>query len=422
MVVPVGGEHHRPASQRLAAFGGKLRTRLAAGAVLLAVAAAAATVAALGDDASSGATSQRPLTIGALFSLTGGGNVYGTQQVKAAELAVSQINQQGGVNGVPLKLIVRDDHSDPAVGKAAMRKLIQGSGVVAVLGPSLSLVAVAADPVADSLKTPVLAVSNTADGIVGKCAYPCTYVWRDSLGESLAVPANITAYVQEVHPSRVAIVFVGGDVLGIDEAKIAAASFKQNRVKISGQIAVPSTGSVVAGVKRALKTKPDVIFIGATFGQVAADVMKEARAEGFTGAFLGGNTMNSSSTTQLAGTAGTGARSASAWYAGNDFPANTDFKTAYNQVYGEAPDQFAAQSYIGVQILASAFGKNKNIAAKPVATQRQVLQGLLPRVALTTPLGPFRFTADHDVNQIIWILAMDGRGGHSLTGFCNPLC
>jgi len=418
----VGGDWHRPASLRDTTFGGKLRTRLAAGAVLLAAVAVTATVPAVGDDASSGATPQRPLAIGALFSLTGGGNVYGTQQVKAAELAVSQINQQGGVDGVPLRLVVRDDHSDPAAGKAAMRKLIQGSGVVAVLGPSLSLVAVSADPVADSLKTPVLAVSNTAEGIVGKCAYPCTYVWRDSLGESLAVPANISAYVQEAHPSRVAIVFVGGDVLGIDEAKIATASFKQNRVKISGQISVPSSGSVVAGVKRALKTKPDVVFIGATFGQVAADVMKEARAQGFSGAFLGGNTMNSSSTTHLAGRAGAGARSASAWYAGNDFPANADFMTAYNQVYGEAPDQFAAQSYIGVQILAAALGKKHGIAAKPVATQRQLLQGLLPSVALTTPLGPFRFTADHDVSQIIWILAMDGKGGHSLTGFCNPLC
>ncbi len=266
MVEPVGGGRHRPASQRFAAFGGRLRARLAAGAVLLAAVAVAVTIAVVGDNASAGATPQRPLTIGALFSLTGGGNVYGTQQVKAAELAVSQINRLGGVNGVPLKLIVRDDHSDPVVGKAAMRKLIQGSGVIAVLGPSLSLVAVAADPVADSLKTTVLAVSNTADGIVGKCAYPCTYVWRDSLGESLAVPANITAYVQEAHPSRVAIVFVGGDVLGIDEAKIATASFKQNRVKISGQISVPSSGSVVAGVQRALKTKPEVIFIGATFG------------------------------------------------------------------------------------------------------------------------------------------------------------
>ncbi len=418
----MGGDWHRPASLRHATFGGKLRARLAAGAVLLAAVAVAATVAAAGDDASSGATPQRPLTIGALFSLTGGGNVYGVQQVKAAELAVSQINQLGGVDGVPLRLVVRDDHSDPAAGKAAMRKLIQGSGVVAVLGPSLSLVAVSADPVADSLKTPVLAVSNTAEGIVGKCAYPCTFVWRDSLGESLAVPANISAYVQEAHPSRAAIVFVGGDVLGIDEAKIATASFKQNRVKVSGQISVPSSGSVGAGVRRALKTKPDVIFIGATFGQVAADVMKEARARGFSGAFLGGNTMNSSSTTHLAGTAGTGARSASAWYAGNDFPANADFMTAYNQVYGEAPDQFAAQSYIGVQILAAALGKKHGIAAKPVATQRQLLQALLPSVALTTPLGPFRFTADHDVSQIIWILAMDGKGGHSLTGFCNPLC
>ena len=44
------------------------------------------------------------------------------------------------------------------------------------------------------------------------------------------------------------------------------------------------------------------------------------------------------------------------------------------------------------------------------------------RVALTTPLGPFRFTAGHDVDQIVWIQEMDGKGASHLVGFCNPRC
>jgi hypothetical protein len=39
-----------------------------------------------------------------------------------------------------------------------------------------------------------------------------------------------------------------------------------------------------------------------------------------------------------------------------------------------------------------------------------------------TPLGPFRFTQDHDVSQIVWVLSMTAAGGHTLVGFCDPDC
>jgi branched-chain amino acid transport system substrate-binding protein len=397
-----------------------MRFRRAASVLIVLVVAG---LAGLGGSQTQAATpATAPLTIGAVLSLTGGGNVYGPQQAKAAQLAVAQLNAAGGIGGVPVRLVILDDKSDPATGKAAMRQLIQKDNAIAILGPTLSLVAVAADPIADSLKTPVVAISNTANGIVGKCAYPCTWIWRDSLGESIAVPANIEEYTVEAHPSTAAILYSSGDVLGSDEAGIAAASFAQNDVKVVTKAAVPPTGSVAAAVREALAKKPGVVFIGASFGQIAANVMSAARSQGYTGTFLGGNTFNSNVTAGLAKKAGTGARSASAWYSGNDFPANTSFETAYKQRYGEAADQFAAQSFIGVQILADALARGAAQSSKPIATRRAMVQAALSQVALTTPLGPFRFTADHDVSQIVWILAITASGHHRLVGFCNPEC
>jgi branched-chain amino acid transport system substrate-binding protein len=386
---------------------------LAVGLVLLVPAALAGTV----------ASAPTAIPIGALLSLTGGGNVYGPQQAKAAELAVAQLNAQGGVDGVPLKLVIRDDRSNPAYGRKMMQRLIQKDGVIAVLGPTLSIVAVASDSLANQLQTTVLAVSNTANGIVGKCAYACTWVWRDSLGESIAVPANVSEYVLEAHPSSAALIFVDHDVLGQDEAELASATFAQNSVKIATRGLVNTEGTNVASVvAKAVAKKPGVIFVGASFGGIAAEVMKDARKDGYTGTFLGGNTFNSGVTAGLAGSAGVDARSASAWYAGNDFPANTSFESSYRQRYGSAPDQFAAQAYVGVNILADALGHGAATSTKPLAARRAMVQASMDNVALTTPLGPFRFTADHDVSQIVWILAITKTGGHRLVGFCNPTC
>lgn len=391
---------------------------------LVLAAAVAAVAAGLSKSASEPESVPRTsVAIGAVLSLTGGGDVYGPQQRRAVRLAVSQVNAAGGINGAKLRLVVLDDRSEPAQGAADMRRLIQKDGVVAIIGPTLSDVAVTADPVADRLQTPVLAVSNTKRGIVGTCPYPCSWIWRDSLGEAVAVPANITDYALHLHPSTAVVLHTAADVLGSDEAAIARSSFAANRVRVLADITLPRNGSVSAGVRRAVAAKPDAIFVASTFGAVAAEAIREARAAGFKGALLGSNTMNSAATTRAAGAAGKGTRSGAAWYPGNDFPANADFVAAYRQAYREAPDQFAAQAFVGVQILVRAMSSAKlGVSTEAIAAQRAALQEALGDVALTTALGPFRFTPDHDVSQIVWVLAMNGRGGHDLVGFCSPGC
>lgn len=361
-----------------------------------------------------------PITIGALFSQTGSGNVYGPQQLKAAQLAVGQINAAGGISGTKIRLVAIDDQSEAAPATAAMRTLIGKDGAIAVLGPTLSQIAYTVDPVADRLQTPVVGVSNTGDGIVGDCKYPCTWIWRDSLGASVAIPDNISEYVLEHHPFSAAITYKKGDVLGVQEAAIARQTFIANGVNVVAYIVTPANTSGDAGMVEAIAAKPDVLFVAGA-GAHPAESIREARAHGFTGGILGGNTLNSGVTTALAGKAGLGAQSAAAWYPGNDFPANASFITSYRQAFRAAPDQFAAQAYVGVQIIAAALAEAKlGTSTATIAERRAKLQHALANVALTTALGPFRFTTTHDVAQIVWVLAMDGRGAHSLVGFCTP--
>jgi branched-chain amino acid transport system substrate-binding protein len=307
-----------------------------------------------------------------------------------------------------------------------MRRLIVRDGAVAVLGPSLSIVALQADPVANTLRTPVVAVSNTANGIVGKCAYPCAWIWRDSLGEAVAVPANVDAYVRAANPSTAAVLATDNDVLGADEAQIATSSFVSDGVRVVANVRIPplyvDSDTIDPFVAKAIKGKPKVLFLGSSSGSIVAQMIRSARADGYTGAILGGNTMNSLTTTHAAGVPGAGARSGAAWYAANDFPANVAFMTAYARAYGKDADQFAAQAYTGVEILAAALAASPPAPGEPAASVRAGIQAELKNVALTTPLGPFRFTANHDVEQIVWILAMNGRGGHDLADFCNPGC
>ena len=122
---------------------------------------------------------------------------YGRSQVQGVNLALDQINAAGGINGAHLNLSISDDASDPSTAAANMTTLAN-RGALAVLGPTFTNSAYVADPVANTLGVPVLAVSNTGPGIVGNCSYPCTWIFRDSLGEATGIPVNVDTVPRKV--------------------------------------------------------------------------------------------------------------------------------------------------------------------------------------------------------------------------------
>ncbi|MBN8870570.1 MAG: ABC transporter substrate-binding protein [Solirubrobacterales bacterium] len=352
------------------------------------------------------------ISIGSLFSTTGDGVPFGPQQVKGAQLAVDEINDDDdGINGAELTLTQRDDASDPATSAKEMKSLIGEQQVMAVLGPTFSNSAAEADPVANQEQTPVLAVSNTGPGIVGDCDYPCDFIFRDSLGEATAIPANVKNLVAGNKPTRALVLYAPDDDFGKTSAQTAAKAFQEAGVRtVSGE-----TGRL----KNLLGTKPGVVMITASSGETGSEVVQKLRGEGYRGPIGGGNAFNSPLVAKSLGKVGKGVQSASAWYAGNASEENQEFIASYQSKYGEAPDQFAAQAYTGVKLLAEA-AEDADLGFDDLAADRKALKASLEKVSEETPLGQFSFTPDHDVNQPIWIVAMDGKGGYTLVEKVNP--
>jgi len=76
--------------------------------------------------------------VGAVFSVTGKYSPLGEPEKLTVEMMVAEINDAGGINGHPLKVIVYDDESDTT--KAALRidRLIAQDEVLAIVGPTAS--------------------------------------------------------------------------------------------------------------------------------------------------------------------------------------------------------------------------------------------------------------------------------------------
>jgi branched-chain amino acid transport system substrate-binding protein len=368
---------------------------------------------------SSGAYVGKTIKIGAVFSLTGGGGVYGPQQKQAVELAQEVINSHGGVNGAQLSIQVVDDASDKQQSAQQTQTLIQQGQVLALLGPTLSNSAVAAHPIADSSKTPMLAVSTTGLKIVGNCPYPCTYIFRDSLGESDAIPTNIKTYADTAHPTTGVLLYPTDDKFSVDGGTAVKQAAPANGIRLLDTIEFSKNDAdLTPFVTKAVNDHPDVIFI-TSLGGIPAKIMSGARQLGFTGQFLGGNGFNTAAVSKQAGAVGKGAQSASAWYLGNTFPSNAEFVAAYRARFGVDPDQFSAQAYTGVLILADA-AKRAKLTFSNLAADRQRLRDAMEKTSIQTPLGPFQFTPTHDVHQTIWVIAMNGQGGFTLVTSVKP--
>ncbi|HYL07640.1 MAG TPA: ABC transporter substrate-binding protein, partial [Candidatus Udaeobacter sp.] len=171
-------------------------------------------------------------------------------------------------------------------------------------------------------------------------------------------------------------------------------------------------------VTQAVQLNPDVIFI-TSLGGIPAKIMTAARNQGWQGQFLGGNGFNTAVVSKQAGAAGKGARSSSAWYIGNTFASNADFVSAYKTAYSTDPDQFAAQGYTGIKIIADA-AKRANLTFTDLNGDRDKLRAAMETVNIQTPLGQFQFTSTHDVKQTVWVIQMDGSGGFTLVHRIDP--
>src|SRR6202521_1002810 len=364
--------------------------------------------------------SGKVIKLGAILSITGAGGVYGPQSRDGMNLAVKQINAAGGVLGATITLTINDDASLKATAAQLTQTLIQSEQDLALLGPTLSNSAVGAHPLAESLKTPILAVSTTGIHIVPDCNWsvtspdttPCKFVFRDSLGEETAIPDNIQSYVADAHPKTGVLLVASDDKFSSDGGQIVQSTVGKYSINLLKVIKFLKAEDVTPYVTQAVQLNPDMIFI-TSLGAIPSKIMIEARKENWKGQFLGGNGFNTSTVSGAAGASGKGARSASAWYLGNTFPSNAEFVAAYKAQYDKDPDQFAAQGYTAIKILADA-AQRANLTFSNLASDRDKLRAAMESVSIQSPLGPFQFTSTHDVKQTVWIIAMNGAGGFTL--------
>lgn len=334
-----------------------------------------------------GAAAAADIKLGVAEALSGGAAQYGVAIRNGFQIAADEINAKGGVNGNKIQLVIEDEQGKKEEAINVFKKLVFQDKVLMVFGPTLSNSMFAGGPVANAAKTVAFGTSNTAGGItdIGP------YIFRNSVMESDVLPVTVATAVKHYGIKKVAVIYGNDDAF----TKSGYDVFKQ--VLAEKKIPVTTTETYVKGDVdfKAQLTKikggaPDAV-VCSCLAEEAANIMLQARSLGIKAPFIGGNGFNSPKLFEISKLAGEGTFVGSPWANTNPAPVNQNFVATYKKKYNAEPNQFAAQAYDALNIVAVAL-KGIKLSGN-LDADRRALRDALPAVSFTGVTGPFKFRA-----------------------------
>ncbi|MDP3428661.1 MAG: ABC transporter substrate-binding protein [Humidesulfovibrio sp.] len=341
------------------------------------------------------------IPIGLAVATTSTIALFGQEQVNGAKIAEAYLNDQGGVNGTPIKLLLQDTAGDEAGAVSAFQSLISAK-VVGIIGPTLSQQAFAADPLANRAGVPVVAPSNTAKGIpqlgeyISRVSAPMSAVAPKSLHKALALNPRI---------KKVAVLYAENDAYSASETKVFQQEAKALGLRVvSLQEFLTTDTDFAAKAAAVLKARADLVVISG-LAEDSSRLTRQLRQSGYKGLIVGGNGFNSPNMFPLCGAVCDGVLVAQAYSPHAQSAINEEFVRRFAEAYGRPPAQFSAQAFAAVQVLVEALRKaekttGRKITALDLADARKAANtALTSGLAVLTPLGELIITRQGEVEQ-----------------------
>jgi len=300
--------------------------------------------------------------VGELVSLTGAESTFGLSAHQAAELAVSEINDAGGLNvileGRPqkrkIKLITRDTASNREKAGEADTELIEKQNVIALIGEVVSDRTRFIAPIAQKNRIPLISPASTNPALteIGDYIFRACYI-DPFQGYVMAKFAY-----DHLRLRRIAVLkdYRSGYSAGLSEY------FVDTFTTLHGQIVTEQTYATtdtnfdkqVAEIK---KFAPDAVFIPGYYTQVA-EIAKRirksrvySRTSGKPTLLLGGDGWDSRDLFKFGGQAVVGGYFTNHFTADSTAPLAREYVKKYVAKFKVRPDGTAAVSYDAFGIL-----------------------------------------------------------------------
>lgn len=328
---------------------------------------------------------------------------------KGIELALAEVNAEGGVLGKPLEFIFRDDQGDPAEAVKIAEELMTRDGAVMLTGTILSHVGLALSSFAAEKGYLYLAAEPLADSLVWKSGNPETFRLRASTWVQAAMLAEEAAKTDAIRYATIAPNYAYG--------QDAVAAFKENLLRLKPDVEFvaeqwPALFKIDAGaeVQAIERAKPDAIY-NVTFGTDLAKFVRDGTDRGlFDGRNVYGLLTGEPEYLEPLGDEAPEGWFVTGypWYSFADGTPGKVFVDAYMDATGETPKIGSLVGYMTVQSIATAIEK---AGATDTASLIAAFEGL--EVA-DTPIGALSYREidnQSTMGAYVGTIAMeDGKG------------
>ncbi len=313
-----------------------------------AAAAADATTAAAG--ASSEASSDKGFKIGGIGPVTGAAAVYGLAVKNGAQIAVDEINADGGINGYQIEFNFQDDEHDAEKSVNAYNTL-KDWGMQVLMGTvtSAPCVAVADKTNADNM------LQITPSGSSVECAQNPN-VFRVCFSDPDQGAASATYIAENKLAEKIAVIYDSSDVYssGIYEKFAAEAANQGLEIVDAEAFTADSNKDFSTQLQKAKDAGADLVFLPIYYTE-ASLILKQADTMGYAPKFFGCDGMDGilqveNFDTKLA----EGLMLLTPFAADAQDELTQKFVTSYKENYGETPIQFAADAYDAIYAIKAA--------------------------------------------------------------------
>ena len=308
-----------------------------------------------------------PIKMGAIYSVTGSYAVIEDPALKAAKLAVKEINANGGIKGRPIELIHYDGKSTLADIANAAQRLVHEDKVIAIIGVADSGFYLASAPIAQDAGIPYLDTGGTVPNLPEQVG---------EFGHMMPFGDDYQAFVAAdfaLNDLKAKTAFLLRDA-DSDYTRAIATFFKQRFTEKGGKILDESsyhTGDTDYSAHvtkiRSLNPQPDFIYAAMNPGDDATFV-RQAREAGITVPIIGGDAFDNPDLVKNAG-----AQNAKDVYFTTHMALTSDggavskFIDAYKAEYGIPPENaFAGLGYDSVYLMAEAMNKASDLSSKAI--------------------------------------------------------
>jgi branched-chain amino acid transport system substrate-binding protein len=305
------------------------------------------------------------IVVGHFGSMTGADATFGQSTDEGIRLAIDEANAAGGINGKQIKLVTMDTQGKSEEAAAVVTRLIEQHRVMAVLGEVASGRSLAAAPIAQSKKVPMISPSSTNPKVteVGDFIFRVCFI-DPFQGTVMAKFAAESLKVKKVAVLRE----VSSDYsMGLSDYFIQ--KFKELGGTIVADLSYQNQDKdFKAQLTQIKSSNPEAIFIPGYYTQVGL-IARQARELGIKAPLLGGDGWDSQKLFEIGGEAVNGSYFSNHYSTDSTDPAAVEFMTKFKAKYNRSPDGLSAAGYDAAQVLIAAMRATPELNHKNLRDQ-----------------------------------------------------